>query len=1023
LTVSDALPEFGPRYATLRCVGEGATATAWHARDTWRDADVAIKVAHPALALHRRYRARFVREVTLSARLAHPCIVPVHDVGALPSGQPWVALGYARGGTLAGLRVHRPEPSVVLDVLDDVLAALAHLHAHGWLHQDVTPGNVLLHPGAGGRLRGWLADLGVAEPIAALRRGEGARTGTTGWMAPERVSDRRAAFGPWTDLHAVGLLARDSLGDEVAAALRDWIDRLSAPDPRDRFHRASDARRALHALRGDGTDARGRVSMPEHPTGSGGPGESVDPGVWSTALAPLRRPVTVGRSEELGRMWELARAARADGRPRVVLCIGPRSAGRTRLVEHLVRMLEAGGWMDAAWVRYAASDGSEDGIAGAVHALAGADPCGVAGEAAMPPLVAFRAHVARRAQAGGCCVVLEDAHRAHARGEGLAFAHMALSEGVPGGPVLIVCTLAAERVEADASLRACLAAMEALGAVRVAVPPLGRADSRMRLDAMLALRPSLADALVDMHAAEPGGLDVRLRTWAAAGMLRPQPAGWYDVVPELPVRPVPLDVLARERLGSVLARAPDPAAAARAASLAALAGHDTPPSVLRDLEEPGVDALVAAGILVERHHGLGFEHPSVGDAARQLAAARSDRATLHAELAAAWHGYGTRLGLDAGRAVGLHLLASGDAAGALPHLVRTVGHLVARGRTGEAVRIAARAVEAAEALPIPAGRDTDVAATRAEARLLHAQALLEAGDVSRAAHLLDFALRRGIDVPEVRARVRLLRARAARKLRDPGAALRHLDDASAVVRGLDPDAWVDGAAVPGDARARLRAELNLERARVLRAAGRHEDAARAWHDARVAAAGAPDLALRTLPGLVEALVRIGQGEVAAPYAHALRTLLDAETAAAEAWGSLALWHLAEGRATESVACATRAADAAVESASDGMYVRVTCLLADAHRRRGDPEAGRAAARRAVRMARFRADARAQATALLQEARCAAAVGDVDGARDAVLHIRGLGVPLAPPLDAWVRTLAEGGAPVPGDHDPVLLALV
>jgi tetratricopeptide (TPR) repeat protein len=1012
--VSGASPDFGPRYATLRRVGDGATATAWHVRDSWCGVDVAVKVVHPALALHRRYRARFVREVSLSARLAHPCIVPVHDVGTLATGQPWVALGYARGGTLAGLHAHRPDAAVVLGVLDDVLAALAHLHAHGWLHQDVTPGNVLLHPGAGGTLRGWLGDLGVAEPIVALRRGEGARTGTPGWMAPERLADRRASFGPWTDLHAVGLLAREALGDAVSPALRAWVDRLAAPDIHDRFHRAADARRALaEVVRDAGMPPRQRPEA-----------DAADPGPWSTALVALRRPPIAGRAAELARMASLAHESIADGRARVVLCVGPRSAGRTRLVEQLARTLESDGWMDTAWVRYAASDGSEDGISGAVHALAGSEPAHAAADADAPPLAAFRAHVARRAARGGCCVVLEDAHRAHARGEGLAFAHTVLADGVPAGPVLVVCTLAEEGLTADESLRARVEALEALGAVRIPVAPLDRTTTRERLDTTVALRPSLADALVDLHAAEPGALDLRVRAWAAAGLLQPKAPGWFDLAPGVPVRGVPLDALARERLGSVLARAPDPAAAARAAALAALAGHDAPPSVLRALEESGTDALIAAGLLVERLHGMGFEHPSVDAAARHLAAARPDRAALHAELAAAWQAFGARRGVDADRAVGLHLLASGDANGALPYLVRTVRQLLARGRAADAVRIAARAVEAAEALPVRTGRDTDVAVMRAEARHLHAEALLEAGDVPRAAHLLDFVLRRGVEVPEVRARLRLLRARAARKLHDPAAALRHLDDAASIATGVDADAWVDGAAGPPgvDGRARLRAELCIERARVLRAAGRHGEAADAWHDARVAAGGAADLALRALPGLVEALVQVGRSESAGPHAAVLEALLDGAATHADGWGALALWHLAQRRVPEAVACGTRAAEAAVAVAADGLFVRVTGLLAEAHRRCGAYAAARLAARRSGRMARFRGDRHAEASALLQEARCAASAGDEAEARAAAAACCALDVTLTEPLARVARSWAAGGRVDAGDAD-IVFALV
>ena len=81
---SPVLPE---RYRLLEELGEGATCTVYKAEDAVLGHPVAIKVVRATLAIHARFRARFDREVALSAQVVHPRVIPVYDAGRLEDGQ------------------------------------------------------------------------------------------------------------------------------------------------------------------------------------------------------------------------------------------------------------------------------------------------------------------------------------------------------------------------------------------------------------------------------------------------------------------------------------------------------------------------------------------------------------------------------------------------------------------------------------------------------------------------------------------------------------------------------------------------------------------------------------------------------------------------------------------------------------------------------------------------------------------------------------------------------------------------
>jgi serine/threonine protein kinase len=187
------------RYAVLGPLGQGAMGVVYRGRDEALERDVALKVMSAAVA-DAEGRARFLREARAAARLQHPNIITIYELGE-HEGAPFMALELLEGCDLqraieAGIR---PDPKVSLPVVLQVLAGLGHAHEQGIVHRDVKPSNIFLCKGRPAKIM----DFGVA------RLGGGATTsggvvGTPYYMSPEQVTG-----GPLdgrSDLFSAGLI-------------------------------------------------------------------------------------------------------------------------------------------------------------------------------------------------------------------------------------------------------------------------------------------------------------------------------------------------------------------------------------------------------------------------------------------------------------------------------------------------------------------------------------------------------------------------------------------------------------------------------------------------------------------------------------------------------------------------------------------------------------------------------------------------------------------------------------------------
>ncbi len=269
---ADSVPAFAEPlpsiegYAIEGRIGRGGMATVYLARQLSLDRQVAIKVLAVEAIDNPSQGARFEREARTIARLEHPGIVGIHEVGRLQSGQLYYVMPHLAGGDLAG-RDLRADPAAIITILRVLLQALGHAHEHGVVHRDVKPENVLFD--TAGRPR--LADFGIAigrRRSAPRITREGMALGSSGFMAPEQA--RGEVIDGRADLYSVGVLAFQMLTghlpfeseDELGLALmhaqdepprlppeqrvwQEWLDRALAKRPEQRH---ADAEAMLHEL-------------------------------------------------------------------------------------------------------------------------------------------------------------------------------------------------------------------------------------------------------------------------------------------------------------------------------------------------------------------------------------------------------------------------------------------------------------------------------------------------------------------------------------------------------------------------------------------------------------------------------------------------------------------------------------------------------------------------------------------------------------------------------------------------------
>ncbi|MEO6968725.1 MAG: SUMF1/EgtB/PvdO family nonheme iron enzyme [Rhodanobacteraceae bacterium] len=216
-----------PGHRLVRPLGKGGMATVYLAIQASLGRPVAVKILQ---APTDEAITRFEQEARTIARLQHPHIVAIYEVGRTSDGQLYYSMPYLPNGDLSKMDL-RDSPARVAAVLRALLGALAHAHQHGIVHRDVKPENVLFDQ----HRRALLTDFGIARASESLRvTREGATLGSSGYMSPEQA--RGMDIDGRSDLYSVGVVAYELLSGDLpfrgADALSTAIAHIEQPVPR-----------------------------------------------------------------------------------------------------------------------------------------------------------------------------------------------------------------------------------------------------------------------------------------------------------------------------------------------------------------------------------------------------------------------------------------------------------------------------------------------------------------------------------------------------------------------------------------------------------------------------------------------------------------------------------------------------------------------------------------------------------------------------------------------------------------------
>ena len=212
-----AEPDFSAtKYTFVKELGRGGMGVVCLAEDRELDRLVAIKVLNtPDVA--EDLRNRMVREAQIIARLEHPGIVPVHDVGTLPDGRIFYAMKYVRGSRLDEYAAQGASLRDRLRKFQAVCEAVAFAHAHGVIHRDLKPQNIMI--GSFGEVL--VLDWGVAKirddprSSASFQTDEGTVIGTQRYMSPEQVRGEINQLDERSDIYALGAVLHFLLNDQL----------------------------------------------------------------------------------------------------------------------------------------------------------------------------------------------------------------------------------------------------------------------------------------------------------------------------------------------------------------------------------------------------------------------------------------------------------------------------------------------------------------------------------------------------------------------------------------------------------------------------------------------------------------------------------------------------------------------------------------------------------------------------------------------------------------------------------------
>ncbi|MEM6472668.1 MAG: serine/threonine-protein kinase [Planctomycetota bacterium] len=198
------LPATVGDYELIEEVGRGGMGVVFRARQVSLDREVAVKMILRGRLASDSDLQRFLAEAAATARLEHPGIVPVYEVGDF-DGRPFFSMRYVEGETLADRTARGPLPQrEAARIISQIARAVQFAHEQGFVHRDLKPSNILLNRDG----KPLITDFGLAKEFktdVSLTR-SGMLVGTPSYMSPEQAGGRRELLGPATDIYSLGAM-------------------------------------------------------------------------------------------------------------------------------------------------------------------------------------------------------------------------------------------------------------------------------------------------------------------------------------------------------------------------------------------------------------------------------------------------------------------------------------------------------------------------------------------------------------------------------------------------------------------------------------------------------------------------------------------------------------------------------------------------------------------------------------------------------------------------------------------------
>lgn len=230
------MPSFGSRYTIEAKIGSGGMGSVYRAWDSILNKPVAIKLLLVDFA--RDSVVRFHKEAKTTARLSHPNILKVLDLGQTPGGDLYLVMDLLEGESLSALigSLGQVPPEIALPIFIQICAGLEHAHNHDILHRDIKPSNVMLVEDDRGRVQAKIVDFGLAKEQSEDQSltAPGSTIGSPAYMSPEHCQGQD--LDGRSDLYSLGCLIYETLSgrtpfpaESLLEAIQMHVNEISPP--------------------------------------------------------------------------------------------------------------------------------------------------------------------------------------------------------------------------------------------------------------------------------------------------------------------------------------------------------------------------------------------------------------------------------------------------------------------------------------------------------------------------------------------------------------------------------------------------------------------------------------------------------------------------------------------------------------------------------------------------------------------------------------------------------------------------